>query len=1117
MESYDEKKWTVRQKNIFSGLRLLGEEIAGFYKAGLKIYYLESNISNEANFLMHAAREIDGSIRNVLAADFKPEQDEEGRHKKSIISALGDTYNSSRLADDWYFASKSLHKFAHRHGSWKSPRLLEEVIPIWDRYELILERLLGSYYSIVERLERICDINNIHEYSVSETLMNILSDTECNRYFFSHETNHKWFNFLNEKGVFRAENLRIYGNGDVLFWTPLCYLERVSEQVAQNPQYGKVLIDIIDDLVNYSNTTAKINNYHIWRYCVKILCNLPDEIILENLQIDNFGNWLTTFVNNSGKGMTITDTGEMLLPKLLGDGYQGHYDYAEAVVGLLTEITCKEKPVSEYTRKEFEFVGDIFWIQKAFEGNCKSIAAKCSADIIDDISNKLVTCIEYEGKDYSQYWIKSLADIDKEEYFHGAEMLLLKILIDLLSSTDEKKRSEYFDEVLTGKKYDKLLFRRIVLLFVDKEWRSHKELFERIIDMYPGSLFDEPAFEVELYDILKNHNREFDTAVIGKIKKMIENIPEYCVTAEAEAVIYRKYRWLSPLAENELFKKEYEEILAKLNLKEAKPYAIERSAFRLGVATYSSPVSSENLLTMHSRDIVTLLCEFEGAGYWEGAFEGEPTKEGLAGAFEEAVAQDSFKFTDEIENYFKIPNYYLGKLVRGLKEAWNKNIDIDWKQVFTLADWFFSREKADMTDGYSAHPRTGSEKEIGFIREIIDLIEDGCKNDAHSFGTEYFERVERLYENVLPFVSGEPSIGKSNDILTYALNSTFGRMVLVYIKFSLHKKRVSKVIDADWGITKFERYFGKGIDANIWFGCYLPQMKYLDEEYTTEKIEYYSGLDTDNYSWQMFVQGYLSGAGLYSDIYSLMSTNYNKAIVNGNFDGSVHKRLVQHISIDFLNRSDTECKLEDGHLFWKMLRDGNTRVVADRWLMVAEYFNSRSMALGLHGEGENVVSIVQKRNILEFWKWTYKNQELIKNKLGDLYGYFLGKMYSFLPLMEKLDRESEKWLLLCTPFVSESKNTIFFIEYLTKFEDDESVGIIGKIFLKLLENCTPTYNPEHIERILRIVFGKGDKEVANRICDTYGRRGEHLLRNIWNEYNKGVNSLVSDLCLTRTK
>ena len=43
-------KWTQQQKSIHEGLSSIGQEIVGFYEAGLKIYY--GDCPNGSNFSM---------------------------------------------------------------------------------------------------------------------------------------------------------------------------------------------------------------------------------------------------------------------------------------------------------------------------------------------------------------------------------------------------------------------------------------------------------------------------------------------------------------------------------------------------------------------------------------------------------------------------------------------------------------------------------------------------------------------------------------------------------------------------------------------------------------------------------------------------------------------------------------------------------------------------------------------------------------------------------------------------------------------------------------------------------------------------------------------------------
>lgn len=54
-----------RQAKINNGLKNIGEEIAGFYLDGIRIYNDQESIS-KTYLLAHLAREIDGGLRGIL-------------------------------------------------------------------------------------------------------------------------------------------------------------------------------------------------------------------------------------------------------------------------------------------------------------------------------------------------------------------------------------------------------------------------------------------------------------------------------------------------------------------------------------------------------------------------------------------------------------------------------------------------------------------------------------------------------------------------------------------------------------------------------------------------------------------------------------------------------------------------------------------------------------------------------------------------------------------------------------------------------------------------------------------------------------------------------------------
>ena len=113
-------------------------------------------------------------------------------------------------------------------------------------------------------------------------------------------------------------------------------------------------------------------------------------------------------------------------------------------------------------------------------------------------------------------------------------------------------------------------------------------------------------------------------------------------------------------------------------------------------------------------------------------------------------------------------------------------------------------------------------------------------------------------------------------------------------------------------------------------------------------------------------------------------------------------------------------------------------------------------------------------------------------------------------LLPKIDSKEEKRLLLCAPYIDFHYHATFFIEYLTKFNDAESIKCIGRIYKKVLENNTPTFRQEDIELIVRRIYEKGNRKDAEDICNTYGRRGIHFLKPVWEEFQKNKKTKIKD-------
>jgi hypothetical protein len=1051
----------------------------------------------------------------------------------------------------------------------------------------------------------------------------IEQDIAYSDYFFRRVKNLKWFYLLKGKGFFLPQNIPQSRNNEFLFWNVLDYLERVSEQLEHNSQYGKELIDAINSIVQFSLHNKKINNYHIWRSCIKITKNLPNEIIKGNLNIKELSTWLDVWSSHSiGASYIISDIAETLLPKFFHDDYKPDYKYADLIIDVITRIKPSGKVRYLNQREDVVFLGQTYGIKEVFQRYSDLIGERSSLkalyiladrlnqalkfkqrrsyaiiefedevfkilvarveletgkigfkegfyncivkqysqeqlqgvdrendlyafyhiepandltqfyfeainknDMVSSIQEKLPSEIQWTkdktfkqkiedifkrlNSDYSDIWLKSLLDGGRE-HTTDVDAILIIILRDVLLAKCKTIPSDGLKilESFLGEKYQFPVFRRLVLLCVDNYWTEYLELLDQVIELIPDIL-EKSDFEVELQDILWNHNSSFSPELKIKLKSLIDNVPDYYRKEGEKLSAYWKFKWLSPLRDNPDFQSLYQDAKQKAEPKDDKPYKPERSSFKSGVVIHRPPISKEEILQKSVADLVKYLSEFEGADFWHGAFEGEPDKEGLAEALRSAVIDDPKKFTYEINAFFDVGYFYLYRILWGLKDAWRAGKDLDWKKIFDFYEKYLAKGEAKILEEVTQAQEGDSQKGIYIwvVDEIVDLIREGCSNDERAFEIKYFDKVDLLFDQIFPLLKCEDHPDIQRDPLSYAMSTTLGKTVMAYVSFSLRVARATTKIPENWGKDKFERFLSKGIEGYIWLGCYLPQISYLDKEFAKLKIEYFDGKSTDDFKWQMFMEGYLYGSKVYGDLYPLMRENYTKALyLEKGFEEDVDKQLVEHICIGYLQLDETlnPSKEDIGDsLFGKLLLSAGRLGKQDRWIKVVDFFwmnTKQTIKESTEEEEDYELSSLNNKKILDFWSWSFNNQRIAKENLGEKYGSFLGRISELTILLDKIDDEKEKWLLLSAPYVEQE--TSFFIEYLTKFEDKESIERIGRIYLAVLEHATPEYRREDIELIVRRMYDKGNRQDAENICNTYGRRGVHFLKPIWEEYQK---------------
>jgi len=727
----------------------------------------------------------------------------------------------------------------------------------------------------------------------------------------------------------------------------------------------------------------------------------------------------------------------------------------------------------------------------------------------------------YKGlfEDHSQIWFKSLSGGDRRHISDACEGLTI-ILRDLLSArskTVSDKCKSFLQNFLTSD-YPFSIFQRFVLYFIDQYWdEGFDNLFIQFLES-PFEVLKTETYEVELHKILRNHNKKFSKKLIKKVKDLIDDVPNYYSEHGEKYVNYWKYKWLSPLKDNPDFTDDFNQ--AKSNSKfetNKNGYTPDESTFEMGLVHHKASLSDEEIKRKHHDK--SLVDEFNNFKKFDRsrALDGLPDRQGLGDSFQKLVAEDPEYFLTNVEQYQTSPPFFIHKLLWGLNEAFKSKKTLEWSKILDFYIPYLGLKQTFLSDNSETEDGDTTKNEyLWTIGDMADLIENGSNDNT--LQSVNFDQATRFFELASTIVHGEINPDIQGDVVNYAYNTILGKVSRSSISFGLRVARdaKNKKIESEkkWGQKNYDRYFNVGIESYIWFGYFYPHMRYLDKDYSESKLKELSERNKTDLEWQAFMEAYLFGSTLHDEIYHLpaMRQNYEKAIDFDGFDKKEDNSLVCHITIAYLrgNEELTENnKNGEESLFWKMLHNIDSPDKTKRWLGVASYFWSISPKTTDdtgNSEDANKLKKEMVNRIIDFWRWSYNNKDQIKELLKNQYYPFLARLADLTIYLDKIDDENEKWLLESAPFCNLEHMSSFFIEYLTKFlDDDKSMKRVGKIYLKILEGTTPDFRKEHIYCLIERLYQLKDKypkikNEADRICNIYAEREDLFLKELFDKY-----------------
>lgn len=693
--------------------------------------------------------------------------------------------------------------------------------------------------------------------------------------------------------------------------------------------------------------------------------------------------------------------------------------------------------------------------------------------------------------DYTYIWLKSLFS-NVERTGRKADLTLMIILRDILQAkaSKDKEKTMVVLNLFLSDQYPYPIFKRMVLFVIGIEWECYKELFWKIVEQrIIADLFGDPSYKSELYMILKNNINHFTPEEKEKIKSIIERGPSRYLPEKDQGkyIAHWKQKWYSALKTDPYFASLYEEQKNITQVEEELTFLKEPEVM---TGPGPSPLTKEDILRISNIELAEYFKIFRTKDIWKG-----PTVGGLAELLGEVAKEMPARFIEDMNPFMNVGYLYVYEILSGIKSAWNEKRSIDWEGLLSFIKAYINRDEFWNNSFVIESPEwpTSRTNHEWVVSVIADLIQDSTRDAQWIIPEEYFGEIQDILFLILNRLKIEQENEDVTDFITYSINTSLGRILiaLIYLAFRMAKANEKKGIETEvkWNTAFREEYnkiLGSGaIEVFTLLGQYMPTLYYLDKEWIKEKVtEYESIIGTK--AIEAFMEGYLFGNKVYDTLYELMRPYYLHYIDYPFGEKHTAERLIQHISIGYLREWE---KIEDaGSLLRKLLdlwSPEQVREIVDLfWMQRAEQAQSEE-------EHDEI-----KEEIIKFWRWVYENK--YKGKAieefteGDK--QILSHLSKLTIFLQEIDQENFEWLKLSAKYINIDFTSPFFIEYLDRFEDEDSVSKVGKLFLEMLSTFTPDFDQEHIRSIVKKLYKLEDKDDANKIRNIYGSRGYEFLR-----------------------
>lgn len=556
--------------------------------------------------------------------------------------------------------------------------------------------------------------------------------------------------------------------------------------------------------------------------------------------------------------------------------------------------------------------------------------------------------------------------------------------------------------------------------------------------------------------------------------------------AHVKSVAYRRREWLSALMDtgNEKVLAAYKKY-EKIN-----PAPIIRPGFNRNTEIWAgstSPLTVEKISDLSNTHIAEYIINFKETEVFR---KSDPTERGLAQTLEKSVETNPQKFADNLLPFADISTFYQSSLLHGFLKAWRNEKPFDW---FALFD--FIRKILSVDHFWNVQYKVGFNFRNWIISTAADLIREGTKDDEHAFDIELLPHAEEIL--LLLVKKTEPNLFTPTDSTLNVLSSNRGKVFSAMINYSLRFARINQEnLDGCRWLKNIRTEFSKRLDRDVepslefsyTLGFYLSNLAYLDKKWVVDNIERIFPLDEEHH-WQAAFSGYLIHSRVSEEFYSLLKSkgHYYKAMNTHFADNEVMDRLVKHICTGWIE--DHEALSDKSSLIYQLIHNGNPDLLTG----LVYFFSQRAGKL------------TDKAKVKVIPTWRALFGVLSRYRDQKEYQEVFSPLAMWLGLIDEIDDEILSWIKVSISYIDKVPGYAYTLSRVIEAMQKHVLTnpeYVGKIYLEIPESemwfLGQTQNNEVVETV-RILYNKGYKDIADEICNKFGKEGVDFLKTVYEE------------------